>query len=217
MILDRDPPALERWIEDAAHDRVPVPPGDYSPWEAFYAEYREASPAVRARVDAAFENLVPSPDVEVRGAVATHWLAADPKVSLGVLSRILKDHPALYADQRTVGSSFTLRAWVLSGVASQSSGSGGRDLILAAVQDAGPLHGAVGTYFGGLGIDATEALFRARPDAGVAAAIKDSGYEPHRGHDTWTAALARSANSPAPLRAALLEGGAEHRARFGGP
>ena len=214
MLLERDAAALQRWIEDAVHGRVALPPGDGSPWDAFYAEYRDAAAPLRRKVDAAFVASATSPDVEVRGAVVAHWFNVEPAVAFPALVQLLRDHPALYAAQRAEDSSFTLRAWLLNGLAARASGTDAQDLILGALAGSGPLPGEVGTYFGGLGVDATEALVRAAP--GGLGAIKDAGYELHRDPKVWADASARSVTWPAAARAALLAGGAEHAARFGG-
>ena len=102
----------------------------------------------------------------------------------------------------------------MHGLAARASGTDAQDLILGALAGSGPLPGEVGTYFGGLGVDATEALVRAAP--GGLGAIKDAGYELHRDPKVWADASARSVTWPAAARAALLAGGAEHAARFGG-
>ena len=216
MILNRDPAALSLWIADAAHGRVPLPPGDLSPWDAFYAEYRGANAALRARVDAVFKSLTASPDVAIRAVVVVHWFSAERDVAFEALSSILRDHPELYAGQVGPEDRHSLRAVLLDGLAQKAQGAAALPAILASPASTGPLRCEVGTYVGALGLDATDALVRARPEPEMAACIQDAGYELHRDPDVWSAALTRSATWPAPLRAAMLAGGAAHHARFGG-
>jgi hypothetical protein len=216
MIVEQDVPALQRWIEDAAAGNVSLQRGESTPWTTFYAEYRDASTAVRARVDDAFRALRTSMDVDVRYAVVSHWFEAEHTTGFTELRRLLTENAALYDAQEVVGSSQTLRARLLGGLAAQANGDAARDLLLRHVHDVAVVPPRVGIYLGRLGADTTEALVRLRPDVGATRAVKEAGYELHRDSAVWADVMARSANWPAPLRDALIEGGEDHRSSFGG-
>lgn len=217
MILDQDDGALRQWIVEAAHGRVPVPRWDESPWDAFYSEYRSAAANTRARVDHAFRALSTHPDEEVREAVVVHWQAAEAAVGFDALVELLQRHAPLYAHQQPPGSSFTLRARLLDGLATCASGDAARDHLLRHAAGAGVLPGQVGSYLGGLGAAAVDAFVAARPDDGVIEAVRSAGWMLHADGAQWADAQRLAAKWPTRLRDALERGAAEHRATFGGP
>lgn len=210
MILERDPAALRSWMQDAAAGRGPLLPGDSTPWDAFYAEYRRANAALRQHVDDVVRGLAASPEVEVRAAVLAHWYEADRTVGYAEFERLLADEPALYAAQKAEGASETLRSRLIGGLAAQADGDAARGLLLAHVHDVDPLPPRVGTYFGGLGAEATDALVGARSDAGMTRAIHEAGYALHHSPAEWADAVARAARWPAPMRDALAAGARDH-------
>jgi|GEM_PF-2159741 len=212
MRLDDSPSSLALWIVDAAHGRVSLPPGDVSPWDAFYADYRSAPPDVRARVDTVFKGLAASPHLAIRAAVVAHWFNAERERAFEALAAILRDHAELYAGQAVPDEPHSLRARLLDGLAQSAHGADALPAILASPPDTGPLRAVVGTYVGALGVDATDALVHQRPESAMAECIKAAGYELHRSPEVWSVALSRSTTWPAPLRAAMIAGGAAHDA-----
>lgn len=217
MLFAKDVLEIERWIADAAAGNVPLQPGESTAWTGFYAAYREADAEVRAKVDTAFRQLRASPDVAVREAVVSHWYEADRPVGFAELLDLLKHHGDLYGSQVEFGSTQTLRARLLGGLAAQATGDAAREILLKHVADVAVVPRRIGGYLGHLGAEATDALVRLRPDTGAAQAVKEAGYELHRRPDSWADALARAAGWPPALRTALLEGAEDHRSVFGRP
>jgi hypothetical protein len=216
MILAQTAKELEAWFIDAAAGRLPWPNPGHTPWDEFYGEYRSASPATKARADAAVTALANSADAAVRFAVATHWLAADRQVALPALLELISRYPDLYADQRTQHSSDTLRGIVLCGLAEKARGPEAAEVILRGLGGVDPVPSPVGTYFGSQGVDAVAKLVACRADPAMYAAFCDAGYELHRDAATWQAARLQMAQWPVAVQQALVQGANNHAARFGG-
>lgn len=216
MILAQSAQELEVWFIDAAAGRLPWPNPGSTPWDEFYSEYRSASQATKARVDAVVAALGTSADDAVRAAVATHWQAAEPQVAWPALLELINFYPDLYDDQRTQSSAYTLRGIVLAGLAEKALGPEAGEVILRGLKGVDPVPSVLGSYFGSRGIYAVAELVACRADPAMHAAFCDAGYELHRRAETWLAARLQMAQWPIAVQQALVQGANDHAARFGG-
>lgn len=209
-------------IEDTAHDRLPWnSKADCSPWDGFYRDYVDAAAECRQTIDQAFLTCLDSDDLRVLDAAVSHMHSLPPTEAVAQLQRLLTRRNTFLLAQADSGSQPKVLARVLNVMAAcacaagVASHPGVRDAILAWAPRAGPLQSGVGTFFGGLGPQAVDALVSVLPD-GVdnSRMLVDAGYELHRNPDVWQQAIKVAETWPVVMGAAMLRGGAEHAARF---
>lgn len=210
-------------IEDTAHDRVSWnSKADCSPWDSFYSDYRAAAVTIRQEIDDAFLECLDSPDPRVVEEALVHPFMSTPVAATRLL-RLLEERSEFLLAHAYGGSDRNLLARTLNSLAACGETrrlethlcEQVREAILRWVPTAGPLGAGIGTFFGNLGPEDADALAAVLPaQLDHSRLMKDVGYELHRSPERWARAIELSAQWPAPLRDALLLGGADHAERF---
>jgi hypothetical protein len=209
-------------IADTAHDRVAWnSKADCSPWDSFYSEYRDATVEQRHEVDQAFLESLDSEDPRVVDVAVTHAHCPPAPVAVTRLLRLLLERSTYLLAHTRTGSEQSLLCAVLDVLASRAESAGidaqlqVRHTILQWAPVAGPFQSGVGTFFGGLGPEAVDALVAVLPNnVDNARMLADAGYELHRSPERWSHALAIADKWSQRHREALQRGGADHAARF---